>query len=306
MDKYNYEFLKNEIKEKFDFQVNEIKYLGGGVDSNAYLVNGDYIFKFGISENSKLDYKAQKIFSDFYKKNVICNIETPNIEYYYSDDKIRIAGYKVVKGIFINRELYDKLEKQQQEKIVKDIAMFLKKLHEYNETNLELEVLDMRKKMLDEVKLIKNTIYNTLTENEKKYIDRFEKRITESDVFNAKKCLCHIDFNPDHILLDDNYNFKGVIDWGGAAIACEYAEFPYLLSNGEDEMGRDFGLKVLDYYGDINIDKAIEYSNIHRMEYPLTELVYGIENNKEESIEFGKKIIARKCEFDEDIKKVMM
>ena len=122
---------------------------------------------------------------------------------------------------------------------------------------------------------------------------------------NDKKCICHIDFNPDHILIDENHKFKGVIDWGGVAIVCEYAEFPYLLSDGEDELGRDIGLKILEYYGDIDLDKTIEYCNIHRMEYPITELVYGIENNINEKIEFGKKIILKKCESDEDIIKIM-
>ena len=64
-------------------------------------------------------------------------------------------------------------------------------------------------------------------------------------------------------------------------------------------------MKILEYYGDIDLDKTIEYCNIHRMEYPITELVYGIENNINEKIEFGKKIILKKCESDEDIIKIM-
>ena len=302
----DYEIIKKEIKEKFDFQVNEIKYLGGGVDSNAYLINNDYVFKFGISVNSKLDYEAQKIFSDFYKHNIINDIETPDIEYYYNDDETRIIGYKYIEGKFLNRKIYNKIGKDCQEKMVKDIAMFLKKLHKYNENDLNLEVLDIRKKMLAEVRLIKNNIYYALTENERKYINRFEKRVIESDVFDDKKCLCHIDFNPTHILIDKNNSFRGVIDWGGAAIVCKYAEFSYILSDSEDEIGRDFGLKVLEYYKEIDVEKAIEYSNIHKMEYPITELVYGIENNKKESIDWGKKIIAKKCETDEDIKTIMV
>lgn len=305
MDKLDYDRLKREIKDKFNFEVSEIKYLGGGVDSNAYLVNNEYVFKFGISKNSKEDYRAQKVFSDFYKNKKFSNIETPNIEYYYCCDELQIVGYKMVEGTFIDRLSFYKMDVEQQEKIIKDMAIFLKNLHKYNQNDIDLQVLDMKDKMLKEVELIKNTIYDSLTDNEKKYIDRFEERIKKSNVFDGKKCICHIDFNPDHILIDKNNNFKGVIDWGGAAIACEYAEFPYLLSNGDDEMGRDFGLKVLDYYKDIDIDKAIEYSNIHRMEYPLTELVYGIENKNQESISFGKKIILKKCNFDDDIKRIM-
>ena len=68
MNKFDIELLKKKIEEKFSFVVKQIEYLGGGVDSNAYLVNNDYVFKIGISENSKIDYKNQKIFSDFYKQ----------------------------------------------------------------------------------------------------------------------------------------------------------------------------------------------------------------------------------------------
>lgn len=305
MNKFDYEFIKNEIKQRFNFDVLDIKYIGGGVDSNAYLVNNEYVFKFGVSKNSKEDYQTQKKFSDFYNKQSFNNIETPNIEYYFCSDELQIVGYKIIKGTFIDRTIYNKMDKTKQEKFAKDVANFLKKLHNFNEFDIDLNIIDMKEKMLEEVDLIKNTIYNSLTENEKKYIDRFKERLIKSNVFDGEKCICHIDFNPDHILIDEEMNFKGVIDWGGAAIACKYAEFPYLLSDGDDEIGKDVGLKIIDYYGDINLDKAIEYSNIHRMEYPLTELVYGIENNNEESIYFGKKIIEKKCKNDEDIKRVM-
>lgn len=305
MNKFDIEWLKKKIEEKFSFVVNKIEYLGGGVDSNAYLVNNDYVFKIGISENSKIDYKNQKIFSDFYKENKINNIEIPNIEFYYNADNIRMVGYKIVEGDLINRNIYDSMNKKEQEKFCKDVASFLKRLHDFNIGKIDLEKIDMREKMLKEVELIKKTIYNSLSENEKKYIDRFKNRLISSNVFNCRKCICHIDFNPDHILIDENHKFKGVIDWGGTAIVCEYAEFPYLLSDGEDELGRDVGLKILEYYGDIDLDKTIEYCNIHRMEYPITELVYGIENDNIEKIQFGKKIILKKCESDEDIINIM-
>lgn len=305
MIKHDIELVKKEIEKNFSFTVNQIEYLGGGVDSKAYLINNDYVFKIGISENSKIDYKNQKVFSDFYKENNINNIEIPNIEFYHNDDNIRMVGYKIVEGNFINRNIYNSMNVFEQESFCKDVASFLKRLHDFNIDKIDLEKIDMREKMLKEVELIKKTIYNSLSENEKKYIDRFKERLIRSNVFNDKKCICHIDFNPDHILIDENHKFKGVIDWGGVAIVCVYAEFPYLLSDGEDELGRDIGLKILEYYGDIDLDKTIEYCNIHRMEYPITELVYGIENNINEKIEFGKKIILKKCESDEDIKKIM-
>lgn len=303
--KKNFETVKQIIEEKFDFNVNQIKYVGSGVDSDAYLVNDTYIFKIGISENSKEDYEGAKKFSDFYVENKVSNIEIPVIEYFFCTDQLQIVGYKMVKGIFADKSVYDRMDLDKKEKFAYDVATFLKRLHRFKEEDLDFKEQNMKEKMLDEVKLIKKNIYDSLTDNEKRYIDVFNERVSESIVFDDRKCLCHKDFNPDHILVDENMNFKGVIDWGDASLACEYAEFAYLLSDGDDEYGREFGLKVLDFYKDIDVSKAIEYSNIHKMEYPLTELVYGIENNRLDRIQFGKEIIAKKCEFDEDIINIM-
>ena len=41
------------------------------------------------------------------------------------------------------------------------------------------------------------------------------------------------------------------------------------------------------------------------MEYPINTLAYGINNNDLKYINFGKKLIADKCQFDEDIIAIM-
>ena len=137
MNKFDIELLKKKIEEKFSFTVNQIEYLGGGVDSKAYLINNDYVFKIGISENSKIDYKNQKVFSDFYKENNINNIEIPNIEFYHNDDNIRMVGYKIVEGNFINRNIYNTLNLFEQENFCKDVASILKRIHDFSIEKIE-------------------------------------------------------------------------------------------------------------------------------------------------------------------------
>lgn len=304
MDKFDYDGLKRKIKN-FNFDVNEIKYLGGGVDSNAYLVNNEYVFKFGISEDSKKDYLNSKNISDFFKDNLETNIAIPNIEYLYITDEFQIIGYKEIKGTFLSHKIYEKMSLDKKEKLAKDIASFLKKIHNLDVSGTNIKKLDMKEQMLDEVNLIKNNLYSSLNSQEKKYIDKFEERIKTSNVFGDRMCLCHVDFTACHLLIDDDNNFSGVIDWGGASLTQEYADFPYLLSDGDDEISSSFGMKVLEYYEDINIGKAIEYAKIHRMEYPINTLAYGISNNDIKSINFGKKLMADKCQFDEDIIAIM-
>lgn len=194
---------------------------------------------------------------------------------------------------------------EKKEKLAKDVASFLKKIHNLDVSSTNIKKLNMKEQMLDEVKIIKSKLYSSLNSQEKKYIDKFEDRIKTSNIFGDRMCLCHIDFTACHLLIDDDNNFSGVIDWGGTSITQEYADFPYLLSDGDDEISSSFGKKVLDYYGDINQENAIEYAKIHRMEYPINTLAYGINNNDLKYINFGKKLIADKCQFDEDIIAIM-
>ena len=50
--------------------ISEIKKIGAGYDSVAYLVNDEYIFKIKYSENMKKGYAKEKAIYDFLNKNL--------------------------------------------------------------------------------------------------------------------------------------------------------------------------------------------------------------------------------------------
>ena len=286
--------LKTIIESKFNLKVNDAKLFGEGYDSKAYLINNEYIFKIKYSANIKKGYKKEKAIYDFLNKNLKTSVEIPKIEFSYISDDMEILGYKEIKGKFLSPETYKNMSEIEKINLKKDIAQFLKKLHELNYDDIKEYKIDNKENVINEYELLKSTIYNSLTQDEQKYIENFMTKLKNTNVFNGKKCLCHNDFSCNHLLLDANNKLTGVIDFGDSGIIDEYCDFIYLLEDSEEEIGRNFGEEIIDIYGDIDKNKAIEYQDIVEEYYPIETIVYGIKNKNEKFIKKGREEILRR------------
>ena len=78
----------------------------------------------------------------------------------------------------------------------------------------------------------------------------------------------------NHIIVQD-YKVVGIIDFGDAAITDRDKDFIYLLENSSEELGRDFGLKVLDYYNYPNNDIPIYKADLNDEYYPIEQVLGG-------------------------------
>ena len=285
--------IKNILEKKFNIEINSLDLIGEGYDSKAYLVNGEYIFKVKYSANKKKGYEKEKSIYDFLNQNLVTNIKVPNIEYSYISDEISILGYKQIKGTFLTEE---------QELLKKDIAYFLRQMHDLDYTDINSYAIDNKQNVLEEYQLLKTTIYNSLTDIEKQYIENFMQRLNSTTIFDGKKCLCHNDFSSNHLLLDENNRLCGIIDFGDSGIIDEYCDFIYLLEDSEEEIGPNFGEDILRLYGNIDIEKAKEYQDVVEQYYPIETIVYGIKNNRPDFIEKGRKEIYNRFRESKNIR----
>ena len=283
--------IKEIIQKYCGVEVDSLSLLGEGYDSKAYLVNSEYTFKTKYSANKKKEYEKEKAIYDFLNKNLSTNIKIPNIEYSYISDEISILGYKEIKGKFLSPDLYSSLTPEKQQLLKEDIAIFLRQLHDLDTSEISSYTIDNKQNVLEEYDLLRNTIYDSLSDIEKEYIESFIQRLKTTDIFDGKKCLCHNDFSCNHLLLDDNNRLCGIIDFGDSGIIDEYCDFIYLLEDSEEELGHEFGEAVLQLYGNIDIVKAKEYQGVVEQYYPIETIVYGIKNNKQDFIEKGRKEI---------------
>ena len=282
---------KKLLEEKFNISIDSIKQIGEGYDSKAYLVNSEYIFKIKYSANEKKGYEKEKAIYDFLNEKLDTNIKIPNIEYSYISDEISILGYKEIKGKFLSPELYLTLSQEEKSQLKIDISNFLRSMHDLDFSDISSYTIDNKENVLEEYQLLRNTIYDSLTDIEKQYIESFMQRLNITDIFDGKKCLCHNDFSCNHLLLDDDNRLCGIIDFGDSGIIDEYCDFIYLLEDSEEELGHEFGEDVLRLYGNIDIQKAKEYQDVVEQYYPIETIVYGIKNNKQDFIDKGRREI---------------
>ena len=283
--------IKRVINEKCNIVIDSIKLIGEGYDSKAYIVNNEYVFKIKFSANKKKGYEKEKAIYDFLNKNLKTNIKIPRIEYSYITDELSILGYKEIKGKFLTPEIYSTMSKDKQELLKQDIAIFLRQMHDLDYSEISSYTIDNKQNVLEEYQLLKETIYDSLTDTEKQYIEDFMQRLYNTTIFGGKKCLCHYDFSCNHLLLDNDNRLVGVIDFGDSGIIDEYCDFIYLLEDSEEEIGMSFGEDILKLYGNIDVSKAKEYQDIVEQYYPIETIVYGIKNDKSVFIEKGRKEI---------------
>ena len=283
--------IKRVINEKCNIVIDSIKLIDEGYDSKAYIVNNEYVFKIKFSANKKKGYEKEKAIYDFLNKNLKTNIKIPRIEYSYITDELSILGYKEIKGKFLTPEIYSTMSKDKQELLKQDIAIFLRQMHDLDYSEISSYTIDNKQNVLEEYQLLKETIYDSLTDTEKQYIEDFMQRLYNTTIFGGKKCLCHNDFSCNHLLLDNDNRLVGVIDFGDSGIIDEYCDFIYLLEDSEEEIGMSFGEDILKLYGNIDVSKAKEYQDIVEQYYPIETIVYGIKNDKSVFIEKGRKEI---------------
>lgn len=288
----NLKYVKILLQQTFEgLTISEIKKIGAGYDSVAYLVNDEYIFKIKYSENMKKGYAKEKAIYDFLNKNLKSEIKVPKVDYAHITDELSILGYKQIEGKFLSPKIYAEMTEQQQETLKKDIAKFLTKLHALKVDEISQYSIDNKKNVLEEYDLLKNTIYNSLKDYEQQYIEDFMERLHLTEIFDGKKCLCHNDFSCNHMLLNEENKFVGVIDFGDAGIIDECCDFVYLLEDSDEEIGSKFGKDVLKFYNGLDFDHAKEYQDVVEQYYPIETIVYGVKNNRKDFIRKGRKEI---------------
>ena len=87
----------------------------------------------------------------------------------------------------------------------------------------------------------------------------------------------------------DNNKVVGIIDFGDAAITDRDKDFVYLLEDSDEELGREFGLKVLDYYSNPNKEAAVLKSDLNNEYYPIELILCGEAKNMKDMIDEGLK-----------------
>ena len=263
--------IKEIIESEFCLTVNDISVLGQGLDSIAYLVDHEYIFKQSQHDGARLRSKKEMQVLNHLKGKI--TLQIPDIEYY--SEEYGVCGYKEIKGDKLTPDIYKNMSNDEKDRLAQDIAIFLKEMHSVplpDIDGLKLHIIDDYKNDYD---TLRKTIYNKIPDISKAYLDDLYKRILNDErISRYAKALCHNDLSCNHIMIQNN-KAVGIIDFGDIAITDRDKDFVYLLEDSYQEIGREFGIKVLEYYGHPNKDTAILKADLNDEYYPIEQIIGG-------------------------------
>ena len=275
--------IKEIIENEFGINVTNISVLGQGLDSIAYRVNNEYIFKMSKHDEARENLKKEIKVLNYLKGKL--SLQIPTIEFY--SEKYSVCGYKEINGEKLTKEMYDSMSTEEQENLSHSIAQFLMELHSLpipNIGDLELDVIEDYK---GDYESLKEMIYSIIPKKSQDYLDSLFKRILSDErITKYERVLCHNYLSCNHIIMQNN-KVVGIIDFGDVAITDRDKDFIYLLENSSEELGRNFGLKVLDYYNHPNKDIAILKSDLNDEYYPIEQILGGKARELEEMYNKG-------------------
>ncbi|MEW7916113.1 phosphotransferase family protein [Enterococcus avium] len=255
MDK---EKAKTRIRQAYpELTIETMEILGKGFDSEAFLINKSYVFKFPRHARAARNlYKEVVVLKEINDK---LPLKVPEICFIGKAEKpnqLDFVGQEKIKGVPLDAKILTTLTEEQKNEIAKELAAFFKTLHEI-ELSVSLEGLEVDKKTKAayEYEVIQQAAYPLLKKSVQQEIDEVYKRILQQN-FNEKKCLIHNDFGASNVYYDQKTNtICGLIDFGDIAIYDRDMEFICLLFDYEEGFSQAFVHKMLGYYG-------IEISNL--------------------------------------------
>ena len=211
-----------QIKQEYpELIIEDLRYLGNGFDSEAFLLNDAYVFKFP---------RHTRAAKNLYKEALVLR--------------------EKIEGVPLDAEILATLTDDRKEEMAKELAAFFKALHriEWRTQVNDLEV-NKNSKAAYEYEVIKEAAYPLLNESVKQEIDEVYDKLLKQE-FHYTKCLIHNDFGASNVYYDRvSDKICGLIDFGDIALYDRDMEFVCLMYDYEEGFDQEFVRRILDYYG---------------------------------------------------------
>lgn len=244
--------VKTKISQAYpDLTIDTLEFLGEGFDSEAFLINQSYVFKFPRHTRAARNLYKEALILDGIKNQL--PLKVPEIFFIgksSKSDQLEFVGYEKIEGVPLNNKILDTLTEKQKDELAQELAIFFKALHKV-ELPIAIKGLEVDKKTKAayEYNVIKKAAFPLLKESVQQEIDEVYRKILQHD-YNDKKCLIHNDFGASNVYFDLMTNkICGLIDFGDVAIYDREMEFICLLFDYEEGFSQVFVEKMMDYYG---------------------------------------------------------
>jgi len=282
------EFTLSKKLAEDNLKVNSLHRIGAGDDSEVYLCNDEYIIKVPKREEVKRAQEKEVMLYDFLS-NFNLPFETPKP--ILNDENFKMITY--IKGQHLSYDDYQCLSEEEKDLLAIDEANFLKALHAIRIDSwnplFKDRVQDKKQEYLKDKEKLTNILreMNLLNDKVKELISSIYSKLFSCDfLFNYLPCLVHNDFSSRNMVFNNN-RLVGVIDFGDFLIGDPDNDFLCLLDSSTDDFGKEFGRKVLKFYGHPQPLLAEKKAEINDSYWPIQQIILGYERNDSEMLKMG-------------------
>lgn len=251
--RYTTAFAAKRLEAAFPaLKIGTIQRLGAGYHSEAFLVNHAFVFKLPKSGHAGLALEKEAQVLRHLEGRLPLDI--PVIQFYSPGNAAfayPIIGYRCIKGRILTPQLYGAFTLREKEKAAQTIADFLKALHQAPvPSGIPGLREDFLQKLTQDYELIQALTFHRIPASAQAAVsDYYEAALRDAALQRGSQALIHYDLSCNHIVLDGRQNtITGIIDFGDTAVADTDWDFMYLMEESEEELGREFGEMVLQYY----------------------------------------------------------
>lgn len=286
----NIDLAKRLIESQQRINIKEISFLGEGIDNVAYLINDEFVFRFPRRE-AALNCMENEIailpyISAYLDFPFTCPtyIGQPTSEYPYV-----YSGYKKLPGRSLSQVKSELIDDPQ---FAKTLAIWLKQLHNIKINSEHITAIKGDQSWrLDAINRI-DRCHQILDKYENYFIaagfniihlNQITYSLSNLKFTNLGKSYLHGDLYARHILVGDNHQPSGLIDWGDVHIGDPGID----LSIGILIFTKKACEKFFNSYESIN-SQAKEIAIFRAFCHSMTLLPYGYDKNDSELKIWGK------------------
>ena len=216
------ERARGAIREFTQLPARDVVELGRGTDSVAFLVDGEWVFRFPVVPNAQRTLRRELALLPGLRRAL--PLAAPGVEHVgRRGGRLVFAGYRCLAGVPLTADVFAGLTHDAQEAALADIAGFLTALHAYpgaaaSGAGVTEELLtggyDPRQRALQ------RRLGDVLTAGEVARLDAmFDAYERDHEPGRVSPVLLHSDLKPEHVLYDTAAcRVSGVLDWGDVSL----------------------------------------------------------------------------------------
>lgn len=230
------------VENNAKLHVSSVKKLGEGLDFQTFLVNDNWVFRFSKRYSDKYDPISEQLLL----RRLELPVAVPKIDYVWHHPfgyPEVISGHRFLRGTALERFRSDEVD---QLLLAHQLATVLTELHSVdgkgvNSNPDQLSTLRGWSEDLDQLRSrLENKMFSKSVQTAIiSYVDKYR-----FDLKDSEEVLIHGDLGADHILLNEQRDLSGIIDWSNHTTGTRFRDFAGLWRWGGDA----FCAQVLSHY----------------------------------------------------------